>query len=469
MGWVHTEATVDKDFFNGTLVQSPTVTISESAGTVTVSLTGPGTSDLTLRFSDGLTTFDATPAATIALTVGSDTSPQGNFIYILQSTKVLTKSTSDWPAVEHIKIAFFECPSAAFVAANGVYSMHIWGDGRQDSTSQGHMSHITERQRRMGARWFSGVAGNGVNDYVTRGAGTTDFKSTAGIVYQLHRHTFDAFDTSGGDVMLVKNWNGDAWHDLTDLYDIVDDSTGTTIANNKWFNLIFWGIANESGTYQPVVCNLPGGSYNTQTAAEQDDNSYDDFTIPEVFSNISSTGFLIARVTLQMKTGGGTWGFGSTVDLRGFTTITAQGGAASAITQFPDNTFAVHDEADESKELTFDVGARVSAASTRVVTVQDADGVMALLGTDGDLSVDQSSASGAVPVITIDQADVDEDFFKFIGISDTNVDRALVDAVDFPTPGVIKGWLKINIQDDQGSDPIVDGDYYIPFYAAPSA
>ena len=87
----------------------------------------------------------------------------------------------------------------------------------------------------------------------------------------------------------------------------------------------------------------------------------------------------------------------------------------------------------------------------------------------GALDVDQASTSGAVPVITVDQADVDEDFFKFIGTSDTNVDRALVDAADFTTPGAIKGWLKINVQDDQGTDPIIDGDYYIPFYAAPTA
>lgn len=85
------------------------------------------------------------------------------------------------------------------------------------------------------------------------------------------------------------------------------------------------------------------------------------------------------------------------------------------------------------------------------------------------LHVDQPSTTGAKPVITLDQADVDEDFFKFIGTSDTSVDRALVDAANFTTPGAIVGWLKINIQDDQGTAPITDGDYYIPFHAAPTA
>ena len=48
-------------------------------------------------------------------------------------------------------------------------------------------------------------------------------------------------------------------------------------------------------------------------------------------------------------------------------------------------------------------------------------------------------------------------------------DGLLVDAADFTTPGAIKGWLKISIQDDQATNPIVDGDYYIPFYAVPTA
>ncbi len=87
----------------------------------------------------------------------------------------------------------------------------------------------------------------------------------------------------------------------------------------------------------------------------------------------------------------------------------------------------------------------------------------------GTIHADQRSTTAAIPVLVLDQADVDEDFFKFIGTSDTNVDRALVDAADFTTPGAIVGWLKINVQDDQATNPITDGDYYMPFYAAPTA
>lgn len=85
------------------------------------------------------------------------------------------------------------------------------------------------------------------------------------------------------------------------------------------------------------------------------------------------------------------------------------------------------------------------------------------------LHIDQSSTTGAKPVITLDQADIDEDYFKFIGTSDTSADRALIDAVDFTTQGAIAGYLKINIQDDQATNPITDGDYVLHFYAAPTA
>jgi len=85
------------------------------------------------------------------------------------------------------------------------------------------------------------------------------------------------------------------------------------------------------------------------------------------------------------------------------------------------------------------------------------------------VTIDQPSTTAALPVLTLEQADIDEDFFKFVGTSDTSADRALVDAVDFSTIGALKGYLKINIQDDQATNPIVDGDYYLPFYAAPTA
>lgn len=98
------------------------------------------------------------------------------------------------------------------------------------------------------------------------------------------------------------------------------------------------------------------------------------------------------------------------------------------------------------------------------------DGATGIGGTSpaAQLHVDQSSSSGAKPVLTVDQADVSEEFIRFIGTSTTDASQSLVDAADMEDPGSIVGWLKIYVQDDQGTNPITDGAYYIPFYSAPT-
>ena len=375
----------DNAFFNGTFLETFSAAVTEAAGTVTMSLEKSGGGQLTMVFSDGHTQLDTAPALTIALTTGSDTSPTTNYIYIPQSTKVLTKSTSGFPtATEHIKLALFLVPSAAFVAAHGVYVQQNWTDHAADLSGQGHLADLSERIRRTQAAWFSGLAGAGTSDYLTIVGGTIDLKIASGVVYQMHRHAVPAFDTSGGDIALVKNWNGDAYHDITNLFDIVDLSDGTAIGNNKYFNLVVWGVANETGTFTPTVINLPSGQYTSQADAEHDVLGFDDFTIPREFLNDSSTGFLICILTIQHKNT--TWEYKSTTDLRGTSPQTASGGAAGIVTSFADNQFDVFNVTDTSKVVALDVSG-VSAATTRTLVVPDADGTIALEGAATDVGL----------------------------------------------------------------------------------
>ena len=86
------------------------------------------------------------------------------------------------------------------------------------------------------------------------------------------------------------------------------------------------------------------------------------------------------------------------------------------------------------------------------------------------LHVDQSASDGAKPVLTLDQADIDLEFIKLVGSSeDSTADRSLVDVADMTTPGALVGWFQVYIEDVQATNPIADGVYYVPFYAAPSA
>ena len=312
------------DFFNGTFNEKVTAAITEAAGVVTLTVGQTGGGDLTSRFVDGYGVL--ADNSTIALTVGgSDAAPQLNFIYVLQSDPTaLVKDTTDWPhTVDHIKIARILCPTAAFVAANGVYSFQLWNDENDDDLFQGHMSHGSDRIRVMGAHWDSGVAGNGTDGYLTPTNNNTELISTAGVVYQLHRHVVPVFTTVDNDVVLVKNWSGTAYHDITNLYDIVADSGGNAIGATKWFKIVIWGVANLTGSgFEPMIINLPSGFYNTQAACELDADGHADVVIPTEFRG---TGYLIASVVIQRAA---TWVIGSTKDLRGQTPSTVGGGGS---------------------------------------------------------------------------------------------------------------------------------------------
>jgi len=316
-------------FFNGSFLENFNALATSDGATVTMSLEKSGGGDLTMRFSDGFTVLDCTdPVQTIELTTNTDEAPQANFIYIPQSTKVLTKSTSGFPTdVEHIKVSYFLVPTAGFVQSSGTYINQNWNDGAMNGDSQGHMSHMAERSRRDGAYYFSGIDPDGTSDYLVLDGVNVDFQSTAGDIFQMHRHTYPAKDTLNGADVHVVNWSGDAFHTITNLYDIVADSTNTPITTGKYFNLVMWGVGNKSGTHEPLMCNLPAGAYTNEANAVNDASGYDNFSIPREFGIDSSTGFLICRITV--KKNASSWSYIQTTDLRGVTPQAASGSATA--------------------------------------------------------------------------------------------------------------------------------------------
>lgn len=375
-------------FFNGTFIESFNALVTSDGAIVTMTIEQAGGGDLTMNFSDGQTTLDCTPLgeASIPLTVGSDTSPTDNFIYVLQSSKALTKSTSDWPSTEHIKVGFFLVPSAGFVQTNGVYINHNTNDHAQGTNGQGHLVHITERLRADHAIYRSGG-----DLTVTIGGGGTmvDVAVTAGVVRQMHKHATPALDTATGDAILILNQNGAAFDPVTDLETLTNDANG--VAVKKYFNWLIAAVANKGGEYSPLVLNLPTGSYNQEQSAETDVNGYDVFTLPSEYDIESATGFLIARVTMSKI--GGTWAHVSTVDLRGTNPQSAVGGVGGVTTEFADNAFKVFDESDNTKILNFQLSA-ITTGNTRTITAPDAD---LNLG----LAVTAASASGAANTVVV--------------------------------------------------------------------
>jgi hypothetical protein len=288
------------NFHNGTFRETFDFRITESGGVITGTLTpSDGHPNMTMLFSDGFTTLDTDPGATVTLTAGTDINPQANYVYIPQSTKVLTVSTSGFPANEHIKVASVVLQSASTTGTLGALRNQNWNDAIQStSTNQGHLSHIGERIRQFGASWDNGTEGS-----ISTGDLPTNVyvQVTAGEVYQMHKQTFPAQDMSTGDDIFIVNDPVTAYRNTTNLNTITDDASGNSI-NNQYTPLVIWGIANKTGEESHIMCNLPSGTYNSEENAIADINGYTVYDIPNEFKGV---GFLIAKFIVRKSSS--TW------------------------------------------------------------------------------------------------------------------------------------------------------------------
>jgi len=197
------------NFWNGVFRESFNFIITSDGSTISGSL-GPsnGYEDLTMIFSDGLFTLDTTPEKTVALTPGTDTNPQTNYIYIPDSTKILTVDIGSWPTAQHIKVAQVLLQSATATKLDGALRNQNWNDHIEDThTFQGHLSHITEKLRQFESQWDSGVEGSAVID-TGPDPDSVVVKTTAGIVYQLHKQNFPLNDMTQYEIDAVSTVSG---------------------------------------------------------------------------------------------------------------------------------------------------------------------------------------------------------------------------------------------------------------------
>jgi hypothetical protein len=333
----------------GTFLESFDALVVEDGGAVKVTLEQADGGDLTMVFSDGHTVLDCTPILSIPLTEGVDFSnPQRNYVYILQSAKILAVSLTGWPDPEHIKIGLFFIQTATEVAARGALVNQNWNDHAADTAGadvgQGHLTHITERTRRLGAVWLNGCEGVATQD------GNDLWVSIAsGEVSQLHPHTFAALDsdTAGaGDDILVVNDPDAKYVVISSLNEITKLSDGSAIGNNKYIKIVCWAVANKSGTLSPIMANVPSGQYNTAADAIIDVEGYANFTMPPEFKLESTTGFLV--VAFVCKHTATAMQIDTTIDQRGNTSSTATGagtggGDVTAAAVLADNAICVGD------------------------------------------------------------------------------------------------------------------------------
>jgi hypothetical protein len=369
---VHAVELLSSSPWNGTFKEPFDARVTSNGTAITMSLEKSGTGDLTMQFSDGIAILDCTdPVQTIALTAGSSSSPQSNYIYIPQSTKVLTKSTTNWPSTEHIKIGYFYCQSASIVQSDGPLINQNWNDELAGGDNQGHITHIGQWIRSVGAKWFSGCSGGGSSGYITPYAGGGTIQVNAGVISQMHKHIFTAIDTNTTGSANVVNYPSDSFKSITDLNEMLLDSISGSLTN-RYYNIILAGVANKSGEFSPLLINLPAGSYNSSAGAIADSSNYDDYSLPREFTKESSTAFLIARITLRNQ-GDTTFTVMNTQDLRGMDSAVSGGSlGGAAVSDFSDSQFSVYNNADPTKIIAMDASG-ISAGNTRTVSAADAD------------------------------------------------------------------------------------------------
>jgi len=275
-----------------------------------------------------------------------------------------------------------------------------------------------------------------------------------------------------GSGMVLKNiYTLGVW--ARSLFSYTDDDDAAyfslgALGNAQTFTRAFLGPAYNN-TWQTwnstqVIINEEGA--DSDFRVESDTNAY-------AFFLEGSSG------KIGIATGGPT----APVDLRtaaGFTramrigpaTTTLDDGAyieftSSSLDAYGAQIGGIRDGASGSNALVFRTGTNSQAERMRITNAGRV-GVM-VTAPGAQLHVDQASTTGAIPVLTLDQADVSEEFMRLVGASAADDSQSLIDAADMTTPGAIVGWIKVYVEDVAASGAITDGTYFVPFYAAPTA
>ncbi len=373
------------DFFNSTFAQQFDFKITSNGTVITGSLEKTGTGDLTMQFDTAHVVLDCTPALTVTMTAGTDTTPVLRYYYILQSAPTIITEALAWPSAEHIKVDKSNVPSAAFIQTKNVYSNQNINNMNKFVAGDlsGMLVHLGHKIREsIGATYESGLAGAaGSGEYLDVSGGTTvRFKMDAGVIMQMHDHAFNAVDTSASSVVLVRNFSGTNWNDINNIYDIVNDSVGGTI-NNKYFNLVCIAIASKETDY--VMINTPNGSYNTLANATEDKDKFDDYTIPLEFKGVAT---LICRMTIRKAASA--WVVHQIDDLRGITPASISGSTISGGYSDVDAIVAVEGNANS-----FTQNQEIRHASSPSLTIRDTTNTVILVMDARDTAISLGSTT----------------------------------------------------------------------------
>lgn len=368
---------VTSDLALGLTMHDTSLTVTSDGATITATWADASTHGIHVLFGAGHTVV-AAPGGSIAttLTAGTDASPQANYLYVLAATPtVLSVSTSGYPdhqTVEHSRVGYVLCQSAATLQTYGAYVADSTADHvhYENPAGTGHIAHINEWIKAQPATWKSGVAGTGT---IVTGTtpDTVTFSTSSGVVFQGHPRTMPAIADPAG--VFVVNHPSGAYTRVTTMPGLT--SGGSAIGGGDRIIVVLWGVINDNSGDCKLFLNLPSGYYGANAAAIADDSKYANYTIPSAFKG---TGFLISSfIYTYTTTSGGTYTLLQQNDLRGQFPSSFPGGSTAANTEFVDSTFRINDNSDATKQIAFEASG-ITASTTRTLTVQDRSGTIAL-------------------------------------------------------------------------------------------
>jgi hypothetical protein len=241
-------------------------------------------------------------------------------------------------------------------------------------------------------------------------------------------------DGTIGDFIIVINDSVTALRKSINLNDITVDSAGATL-NNKWFNIVIWGVRNKSGELSYLACNLPSGnSYLSEANAIADASNESVYTIPDDYNGV---GFLIARFTIRKSGASFTYNGGTAfVDLRGQFPSTAAGGGGGGAGGGTMSSFTI----------TADSGTPETIVDGAAIDIAGGTGI--------------STVVSATDTITIN---VDDDYVKIVG--DTMTGELQITETNTNTSGT-NSLLHPAITANPGSAPAGGTSYRAGFFQA---
>lgn len=358
--WVDTAVDDIERLVDGAAIETVDVDVVEDGGAVKLQLQADGGGDITFRFAGLSYTLDCTPVCEVTLAAGTDPAPDENFSYVTESGGVLTleNSTSGFPAGPHAPVATTVIQSAANVAIDGAFKVHVWTDHLYRENENGHLYHLNKKVRQRHADHETGVA---PSDLVVSSPDAY-IATTAGTVSQLHVHTMPARDMQAGDAVRILNDPTTNNKRITTFDDITQDASGGGI-NNKYMNVVLWGVASENEFECKLFLNLPTDTYVVEAAAQQDTENTTVYAFPAMYKGAA---FLIARYTLQAKDSGA-WSQSQKVDLRPLFPSTSAGGGG--ITEHGGLFGLTDDDHYAWKTILADSGSAVANAAPDTLTI----------------------------------------------------------------------------------------------------